>query len=145
MKKRIAGDTFMNKEILRINQPFSYAELQKKGILVKRSELETLVDNEKLHMKKIGRMIIYWNELTPYESKSGLDTLNDHLELELNELKKELMAERQKVRKLSIQDGIDNPWKETALEMARILSEQKQVALREILEHFNAPIENESL
>ncbi len=134
----------MVKEILTLNQPFSYAELQKNGILVKRSELKTLVDEEKLHMKKIGRMNVYWNELTQYESKSGLDTLNDHLELELNELKKELMAERQKVRKLSIQDGIDNPWKETALEMARILSEQKQVALRELLEHFNAPIENES-
>ena len=134
----------MVKEILTINQPFSYAELQKKGILVERSELKTLVDEEKLHVKKIGRMNVYWNELTQYESKSGLDTLNNQLELELNELKKELMAERQKVRKLSIQDGIDNPWKETALEMARILSEQKQVALRELLEHFNAPIENES-
>ena len=134
----------MVKEILTLNQPFSYAELQKKGISVKRSELKTLVDEEKLHVKKIGRMNVYWNELTQYESKSGLDTLNNQLELELNELKKELMAERQKVRKLSIQDGIDNPWKETALEMARILSEQKQVALRELLEHFNAPIENES-
>jgi len=52
------------------------------------------------------------------------------------------MDERQKVRKLSIQNGIDEPWKETAMAMARILSEQKQISMKEVLEYFNAPLDD---
>ena len=132
----------MIKNILDLDQPFSLNELQKKGILAKRSDLNALVKEKKLNMKKIGRMNIYWREFPKSEGTSGMNTLVNQLELELGELKKELMAERNKVRKLAIQDGIDNPWKEAALEMARILSEQKQVSLQEVLEYFNAPIED---
>jgi len=63
------------------------------------------------------------------------------LELENEEMKRELMEERQKVRKLSIQDGIDEPWKEAAMAMARILAEQKGVSMREVLDYFNAPVD----
>jgi hypothetical protein len=90
-------------------------------------------------MKKIGRMNVYWNVLPELKPSSGLESLTNRLELEVEELKKELMDERQKVRKLSIQDGIDEPWKEAAMAMARILSEQKQVSMQEVLEYFNAP------
>jgi hypothetical protein len=131
----------MIKDILALDQPFSLNELQKKGIPAKRSDLKALVDEKKLNMKKIGRMNVYWREIPKSVGSSGMDTLVGQLELNLEELKKELMAERKKVQKLSIQDGIDNPWKEAALEMARILSEQKQVSLQEVLEYFNAPFE----
>jgi hypothetical protein len=131
----------MINNILALDQPFSLNELQKKGIPAKRSDLKTLVDEQKLNMKKIGRMNIYWKDSAKSKQTTGMDTLVQQLELEIKELKKELMDERQKVRKLSIQDGIDNPWKEVALEMARILSEQKQVPLQEVLEYFNAPFE----
>lgn len=127
------------KELLKLEEPFTLTELEKMGISVTRKVLNQLVKEEKLRLKKIGRINIYWN--TPLESKpsSGLESLTKRLELELEELKKELMDERQKVRKLAIQDGLDDPWKEAAMAMARILSEQKQVPMQEVLEYFNAP------
>ncbi|MHA1214991.1 MAG: hypothetical protein ACTSPG_06820 [Candidatus Hodarchaeales archaeon] len=130
-------------EVLEISEPFSYPELEKMGIPMKRAELEKLVTDGHLKKKKIGRTNVYWrnliqNQETP--SKTGLESLVKQHELEIQELKYELQAEREKVKKLSIQDGIDEPWKEAAMAMARILSEQKQVSMREVLEYFNAPI-----
>lgn len=124
-----------------MQKPFTFAELQKKGMKITRTDLKKLVEEKKLHMEKLGKMNIYWNPATLFKTESGMNSLTERLELENSELKKELMAERLKVNKLSIQDGIDDPWKETAMAMGRILSEQKQISLQEVLEYFNAPIE----
>ena len=140
MKKSKRKDTTMSEiELLKLEEPFTFSELEKIGISVTRKVLNQLVEEKKLHMKKIGRMNVYWTILSEIKPSSGLESLTNRLELEVEELKRELMAERQKVRKLSIQDGIDEPWKEAAMAMARILSEQKQVPMQEILEYFNAP------
>ncbi|MHA2226099.1 MAG: hypothetical protein ACXAC8_12890 [Candidatus Hodarchaeales archaeon] len=128
------------KDILTIIEPFTYTELKKIGFAVSRKDLAKLVNQGKLECKKIGRMNVYW--IKPSQLKKSDTTLNSYtsqLELELNELKQELMAERNKVRMLSIQNGIDEPWKEAAMAMARILSEQKQVPLQEVLDYFNTP------
>ena len=131
------------KEILSLNEPFIYSELSKRGISTNITALEKLVDQGSLQRKKIGRMNIYWKKGFPDEKiPRGSEALIKQLELENRELKHELQAERENVRKLSIQDGIDEPWKEAAMAMARILSEQKQVSLKEVLEYFNAPIES---
>ncbi len=126
-------------EILKLQKPFTFAELQKKGFKITRTDLKKLVDEKKLHMEKFGRMNIYWNH--QFKADSGMTSFIKQLELENSELKREIMAERLKIQKLSIQDGVDEPWKETAMAMARILSEQKQISLQEVLEYFNAPIE----
>jgi hypothetical protein len=128
-------------EILKLQKPFTFAQLQKKGFEITQTELNKLVKENKLYTEKIGRMNIYWNPNSLFKAESGMNSFIKRLELENSELKKELMSERLKVQKLSIQDGIDNPWKDTAMAMARILSEQKQIALQEVLEYFNAPID----
>jgi hypothetical protein len=131
-------------DILKVSEPFSTSELERMGISVKKTDLERLVKEGMLKKKKLGRMNIYWNQAKRiHETKSGLESYSEQLELEIKELKHELQAERDQVRKLSIQDGIDEPWKEAAMAMARILSEQKQVSLQEVLEYFNAPTEIE--
>jgi hypothetical protein len=112
------------------------------GLSVKKEDLNQLLIEGKLRDKKIGRMNVYWKESSEAMETTGLESLIKQLELELEELKRELMAERHKVRKLSIQNGIDEPWKEAAMAMARILSEQKQVPMREVLEYFNAPLDD---
>ncbi|MHA1972063.1 MAG: hypothetical protein ACTSW1_03650 [Candidatus Hodarchaeales archaeon] len=130
-------------KVLEISEPFSYPELEKMGISIKRTELEKLVTSGHLNKKKIGRTNVYWRKVSQKQeptTRTGLESLVKQHELEIQELKYELQAEREKVRKLSIQDGIDEPWKEAAMAMARILSEQKQISLREVLEYFNAPI-----
>ncbi|WP_455141094.1 hypothetical protein [Candidatus Hodarchaeum mangrovi] len=132
------------KEIIALNEPFIYSELLKRGISTNTNTLEKLVDQGTLQRKKIGRMNIYWKKEPTIENyPRGLESHIKQLELENRELKHELQAEREKVRKLSIQDGIDEPWKEAAMAMARILSEQKQVSLKEVLEYFNAPVESD--
>ena len=141
MKKSKRKDTTMSEiELLNLEEPFTFTELGKMGISVTKKVLNQLVEEKKLRVKKIGRMNIYWTVLQELKPSSGLESLTNRLELEVEELKKELMDERQKVRKLSIQDGIDEPWKEAAMAMARILSEQKQVSMQEVLEYFNAPL-----
>lgn len=129
-------------EILRLDEPFIFTELKRMGLLVKKEDLNQLLIEGKLRDKKIGRMNVYWKEFSESTETTGNESLIKQLELELEELKRELMAERQKVRKLSIQNGIDEPWKEIAMSMARILSEQKQVPMREVLEYFNAPLDD---
>jgi len=130
------------KEILELNEPFIHSELLKRGISTNTKALEKLVDQGTLQRKKIGRMNIYWKKEPIMEKyPRGEVSLIKQLELENRELKQELQAEREKVRKLSIQDGIDDPWKEATMAMARILSEQRQISLKEVLEYFNAPIE----
>jgi hypothetical protein len=130
-------------EILTLKEPFTFNELKKIGILTTRKKLRDLVQEKELKTKKIGRMQIYWRK-TPQEAAStGLTSYTRQLELELEELRRDVMSEREKVRKLSLQEGIDDPWKETAMSMARILSEQKQVSLQEVLEYFNAPLEEQ--
>lgn len=132
----------VNDEILLIEEPFSFAELAKKGLSINRSGLAQLTKTGQLKSKKMGRMTVYWNKLsTAPKARTGLDSLVSQLELENDELKRELQAEREKVRKLSIQDGIDDPWKEAALAMAQSLAEQKGVSMREVLGYFNAPLE----
>ena len=128
-------------KIFALKEPFSLNDLHKSGIKISREELDNQVKLGKLFKKNLGRMNVYWNTIHISNQESNNDSLTKQLELELQELKKELMEERHKVRKLSIQDGIDDPWKETAIAMARILSEQRQVTLSEILEFFNAPID----
>jgi len=130
------------KEILRLEEPFIFTELKRMGLSVKKEDLNQLLIEGKLRDKKIGRMNVYWKESSEAMETTGLESLIKQLELELEELKRELMAERHKVRKLSIQNGIDEPWKEAAMAMARILSEQKQVPMREVLEYFNAPLDD---
>lgn len=133
----------MNKEeILRLDEPFIFTELKRMGLSVKKEDLNQLLIEGKLRDKKIGRMNVYWKESSESTETTGHESLIKQLELELEELKRELMSERQKVRKLSIQNGIDEPWKEIAMAMARILSEQKQVPMREVLEYFNAPLDD---
>ncbi|MFX0171031.1 MAG: hypothetical protein ACFE9L_03855 [Candidatus Hodarchaeota archaeon] len=133
----------MTKEdILKLEEPFILTELKRMGLSVKKKDLNQLLMTEKLKSKKIGRMNIYWKVASESPQSTGLESLTKQLELELEELKRDLMAERQKVRKLSIQEGIDEPWKEVAMAMARILSEQKQVPMREVLEYFNAPLDD---
>jgi hypothetical protein len=129
------------KTIFAMKEPFSFNDLKKRGIDITRGQLNHQVELGKLEMKSFGRMNIYWNKKMNSLKEPSDSLLTKQLELEVLELKKELMAERQKVRKLSIQDGIDEPWKEVAITMARILSEQRQVTLQDILEYFNAPIE----
>ena len=140
----------MTKEaILALKDPFIFTELEILGISINRKELSRLVQEGKLNQKKVGRMNLYWvketvDSLAPGNEpngQTGFESYIKQLELDLNELKQELMAEREKVRKLQLQDGIDEPWKEAAMTMARILSEQKQVSMQEVLEFFNAPIE----
>ncbi|MFX0151943.1 MAG: hypothetical protein ACFFAJ_14230, partial [Candidatus Hodarchaeota archaeon] len=123
-------------------EPFILTELKRMGLSVKKKDLNQLLMTEKLKSKKIGRMNVYWKVTSEPPQSTGLESLTKQLELELEELKRDLMAERQKVRKLSIQEGIDEPWKEVAMAMARILSEQKQVSMREVLEYFNAPLDD---
>jgi hypothetical protein len=140
----------MTKEaILTLKEPFIFTELETLGISMNRKELSRLVKEGKLNQKKVGRMNLYWKKETEDSLASGSEP-NDQtgfqsyikqLELDLDELKQELMAEREKVRKLHFQEGIDEPWKEAAMAMARILSEQRQVSMQEVLEYFNAPIE----
>jgi len=129
------------KTIFALEEPFSFNDLKNQGIKITRVELNQQVELGKLKRKSFGRMNIYWNKKASSIKEPGNSLLTKQLELEVQELKKELMAERNKVRKLSIQDGIDEPWKEVATAMARILSEQRQVTLQEVLEYFNAPIE----
>ncbi len=135
--------------ILALKEPFVFTELETLGISINRKELSSLVQEGKLNQKKVGRMNLFWvketvdsltSESEPND-QTGFNSYIKQLELDLNELKQELMAEREKVRKLQLQDGIDEPWKEAAMAMARILSEQKQVSMQEVLEYFNAPIE----
>jgi len=129
------------KTIFTLKEPFSFNELKKLGINIPRGQLDEQVELGKLNKKSFGRMNIYWKENID-SPKEPIDSfLTKQLELEVQELKKELMAERHKVRKLSIQDGIDEPWREAAIAMARILSEQRQVTLQNVLEYFNAPME----
>ena len=93
----------------------------------------------------MGRMNVYWKSFiteNKTRSQKGMKTYTNQLELEIKELKQELMAERKKIKKIQFQEGIDEPWKEAAMAMARILSEQKQVSMQEVLEYFNAPIED---
>ena len=132
----------VEKEILKFEEPFIFTELEKKGSSITRKDLAILVKEGKLQTKKIGRMNLYWREISNLNQKTGLEDYTKQLEVEISELKGELMDERQRVRKLSIQDGIDEPWKETAMAMARILSEQKQISMKEVLEHFNAPLDD---
>jgi len=133
------GDGMTLKPIFTLNEPFSFNDLKKMGINIPRGQLDQQVKLGKLKKRSIGRMNIYWNKnLIPLKESSD-SFLTKQLELEVQELKKELMAERHKVRKLSIQDGIDEPWKEAAIAMGRILSEQRQVTLQDVLEYFNAP------
>ena len=90
-------------------------------------------------------MNVYWKSFIAEKKASGqkgMKTYTSQLELEIKELKQELMAGRKKIKKLQFQDGIDEPWKEAAMAMARILSEQKQVSMQEVLEYFNAPNED---
>ncbi len=136
--------------ILTLKEPFIFTELEKLGISINRKELSRLVQEGKLSQKKVGRMNLYWSKETvdslasesEPNGQTGFDTYIKQLELDLNELKQELMAEREKVKKLHFQEGIDEPWKEAAMAMARILSEQKQVSMQEVLEYFNAPNED---
>ena len=136
-------------DILALKEPFIFTEIETLGISINRKELSRLVQEGKLNQKKVGRMNLYWVKETvdsltsgsDPNGQTGFDSYIKQLELDLNELKQELMAEREKVRKLQLQDGIDEPWKEAAMTMARILSEQKQVSMQEVLEFFNAPIE----
>ena len=129
------------KTIFTFEEPFSFNDLKKRGINFTRDQLNKQVELGKLKRKNIGRMNIYWNKNTKSFKEPSNTLITKQLELEVQELKKELMAERHKVRKLSIQDGIDEPWKEVAIAMARILSEQRQVTLQDVLEHFNAPMQ----
>ncbi len=131
-----------NIDIKKIKEPFTFTELKKMSTGVTRKDLSLLIDEGKLQVKKIGRIDIYWNIYPESTVSSGLESLTKRLEFEIKELKQELMAERQKVRQLSIQDGIDEPWKEAAMAMARILSEQKQISMQEVLEYFNAPLDD---
>ena len=135
------GDEMTLKAIFDLEEPFSFNDLKKKGIIISRVQLNQQVELGKLKKKSFGRMNLYWNKNPSSIKEPSNSFLTKQLELEVQELKKELMAERHKVRKLSIQDGIDEPWKEAATAMARILSEQRQVKLQEVLEYFNAPIE----
>ncbi|MFW9854024.1 MAG: hypothetical protein ACFFFG_03160 [Candidatus Thorarchaeota archaeon] len=132
----------VNNEIFSLQEPFSFTELEKKGLSIKRSDLAQFVKKGKLMSKKIGRMTIYWNHpsVTP-EATTGLDSLVNRLELENQEMKRELQSEREKVRRLEIQDGVDDPWKEAALTMAQTLAEQKGISMREVLGYFNAPLD----
>jgi hypothetical protein len=135
------------KDILALKEPFIFAELEKKGFSIRRNELEQLVQKGDLKQKKIGRMKVYWSSIQPSTSKkestsqTGLETYLNQLELEISELKQELMTERGKVKSLQFQEGIDDPWKDAAMAMARVLSEQKQISMREVLGYFNAPFE----
>ncbi len=129
------------KKIFDLEEPFSFNDLKNKGIIISRVQLNQQVELGKLKKKNLGRMNIFWNNKPSSIKESGNSFLTKQLELEVQELKKELMAERHKIRKLSIQEGIDDPWKEVATAMARILSEQRQVTLQEVLEYFNAPME----
>jgi len=70
------------------------------------------------------------------------NTLISTLELNIEELKKELMEERKSNQKLKNLVSADDPWKEIAMEMAQALSEIKQISLSEVLNHFNAPIDD---
>jgi len=136
------GKLMTKEEILSFNEPFIFSELAKKGFSVKKNELDQLVQAGELQQKKMGRMNVYWKSIITEKktsSQKGMKTYTNQLELELKELKQELMAGRQKIKKLQFQDGIDEPWKEAAMAMARILSEQKQVSMQEVLEFFNAP------
>lgn len=143
------GKRMTKEAILALKDPFIFTELEILGISINRKELSRLVQEGKLNQKKVGRMNLYWvketvDSLAPRNEpngQTGFESYIKQLELDLNELKQELMAEREKVRKLQLQDGIDEPWKEAAMTMARILSEQKQVSMQEVLEFFNAPIE----
>lgn len=136
-------------DILALKEPFIFTEIETLGISINRKELSRLVQEGKLNQKKVGRMNLYWVKETvdslasgsDPNGQTGFDSYIKQLELDLSELKQELMAEKEKVRKLQLQDGIDEPWKEAAMAMARILSEQKQISMQEVLEHFNAPIE----
>ena len=128
------------KTIFALEEPFSFTDLKKMGINITRGKLNRQVELGKLEKKNFGRMNIYWNKNPSSIKDPGNSFLTKQLELEVQEMKKELMAERHKVRKLSIQEGIDEPWKEVAIAMARILSEQRQITLQDVLEHFNAPI-----
>lgn len=129
-------------EILKFEEPFTFTELKKEGLTITRKDLTVLVKEGKLQTKKIGRIKLYWREKSNLSQITGLEDYTKQLEMELSELKGELMDERRKVRKLSLQDGIDEPWKETAMAMARILSEQKQISMKEVLEYFNAPLDD---
>jgi uncharacterized Zn finger protein len=132
-----------NDEISSIEEPFSFTELEKKGLTVNRKDLAQYVKKGQLKSKKMGRMTVYWNKPSAApETKTGLDSLVNRLELENEELKRELQSEREKVRRLEIQDGIDDPWKEAALAMAQTLAEQKGVSMREVLGYFNAPLDD---
>ncbi len=128
------------KTIFALEEPFSFTDLKKMGINITRGKLNRQVELGKLEKKNFGRMNIYWNKNPSSIKDPSNSFLTKQLELEVQEMKKELMAERHKVRKLSIQEGIDEPWKEVAIAMARILSEQRQITLQDVLEHFNAPI-----
>ncbi len=128
-------------EILNFEEPFTFTELKKEGLLITRKDLALLIKEGKLQTKKIGRINLYWRK-PKSNQRTGLEDYTKQLEVEVEELKGELMDERRKVRKLSLQDGIDEPWKEAAMAMARILSEQKQISMKEVLEYFNAPLDD---
>ena len=136
------GDRMALKKILALKEPFSFNDIKKMNINITRGELDRQVELGKLNLKIFGRMKIYWNKNFSSIKESIETSHTSQLELEVQELKEQLMEERHKVRKLSIQDGIDEPWKEAAIAMARILGEQRQVTLQEILEFFNAPVED---
>jgi hypothetical protein len=139
------GKLMTIEEILSLKEPFIFSELAKKGFSVQKNELDQLVQAGELQQKKMGRMNVYWKSFIAEKKASdqkGMKTYTSQLELEIKELKQELMAGRKKIKKLQFQDGIDEPWKEAAMAMARILSEQKQVSMQEVLEYFNAPNED---
>ncbi|MFX0084601.1 MAG: hypothetical protein ACFFAU_02925 [Candidatus Hodarchaeota archaeon] len=135
------------KDVLALKEPFVFSELEKKGFFIRKKELEQLVQKGNLNQKKIGRMTIYWSTIQSlasekkFTSQTGLEAYVKQLELEVNELKQELMTEREKVKSLQFQEGIDDPWKDTAMAMASVLSEQKQISIQEVLDYFNAPFE----
>ncbi len=135
------------KDVLALKEPFIFSELEKKGFSIRKKELEQLVLKGNLNQKKIGRLTIYWSTIQPstsekeFTSQTGLETYVKQLELEVDELKQELMSVREKIKSLQFQEGIDDPWKDTAMAMASVLSEQKQISIQEVLDYFNAPFE----
>ncbi|MFX0094222.1 MAG: hypothetical protein ACFFBD_20960 [Candidatus Hodarchaeota archaeon] len=68
---------------------------------------------------------------------------NETLELQIQELKHELQDERKKMQKLKLHDAHDDPWREVAWEMARVLSEMRGITTKEALQYFGAPEEDE--
>ncbi len=131
-----------------------------------RTALEALVKDDVLGKRTLGRMNVYWKRqkhetlqqagqkiqpttpskdaFTPEKKRikdleAIVATKNkqiEQLELQLNELQGEVVELRAKVRELQLLEGIDDPWKEIAMQMAEILAEMRGLTIKEVLHRF---------